>query len=504
MAIRHELVTGHFTLLVEDSIRDEDHQLDEVNLSGTCTFTPVPPKGVTQWKASEPNRLVSLKPIRALIADGMLISLSGTVDEIGDVPGREGQELPVQIGDQPVWWRVSFSVAWEDIPVKLPSLLVDATEGPVDLTTLLSATGFPEADMSEVEGIIATVRAMSRAAEDAIRRAEEAAELVNEVDEAARDAVRVAGESAATSVDAAERAEAGADRVGSAEDVLDARATAVQAAASASESAHEAGVSASDAASSAGAATGAASAAEGSASDAASSASSAEDSADAADSSATFASSEADRSNTAANTSRGHNDTAWTARQQSIAARDDAREARGDAEQSASDADSSAAAAASSASSASDDADRAEAAAELADGAAVEAVTERVDALLEGAPEAYDTLAEIAAKLADQDDVAEVMLEQIGQKVEKTSTAARLYGTNAGGNQTQVGYASSATANSVAYRAAGGTLQVGSPTDDAHATTKAYVDDTVPVIAVVDEHPDDPDPGTIYLVREAE
>lgn len=68
------------------------------------------------------------------------------------------------------------------------------------------------------------------------------------------------------------------------------------------------------------------------------------------------------------------------------------------------------------------EADRAETAADLADGAAVQAVTERVDTLLAGAPDAYDTLSEIAEKLAGQDDVASAMTAQIGQKADKSHT----------------------------------------------------------------------------------
>ena len=66
------------------------------------------------------------------------------------------------------------------------------------------------------------------------------------------------------------------------------------------------------------------------------------------------------------------------------------------------------------------EADRASAAADLADGAAGQAVTGWGDALLAGAPEAYDTLAEIAAKLADQDDVAAVLSTQIARKADTT------------------------------------------------------------------------------------
>ena len=77
-----------------------------------------------------------------------------------------------------------------------------------------------------------------------------------------------------------------------------------------------------------------------------------------------------------------------------------------------------------------------------------------------------------AAHAANKQYVDQALLT----KVDTTSTGTRLYGTNAGGNQTLVQYASSATANTIPYRATGGTLQVGEPTSGDHAATKAYVD----------------------------
>lgn len=243
MAITHNRVTGLLTLFILDQIRDEDHQLDEVNLTGTVTWTPVLPKGLSQAKATGPNRLVSLKPIKSLVADGQIVSLSGTVSEIGDVPGEVGQELPVMIDDTPVWWRASFDVKFESTVVTIPTMLVDATEGDVDITTLVSAGGFPEVPTGDIESVIATVRSMSRAAEDAIRRAEAAADAVGEVDAAAREAVRVAGESAsaaessaAASEASAVRAEAGADRATTEADRATEQASAASSSANAAES----------------------------------------------------------------------------------------------------------------------------------------------------------------------------------------------------------------------------------------------------------------------------
>lgn len=69
--------------------------------------------------------------------------------------------------------------------------------------------------------------------------------------------------------------------------------------------------------------------------------------------------------------------------------------------------------------------------------------------------------------------------EAVEAKVDKTTTGNRLYGTNSSGVQYLYTVASTASGNTVAYRGSGGVLQVGTPTSDSHATTKAYVDNLV-------------------------
>lgn len=64
-------------------------------------------------------------------------------------------------------------------------------------------------------------------------------------------------------------------------------------------------------------------------------------------------------------------------------------------------------------------------------------------------------------------------------KLDKSSTATVVYGTNSSGNQTTYSIASSATATTVAFRGTGGVLKVGTPTANTHAATKKYVDDIV-------------------------
>ena len=412
MAIVHHKVTGRLTLFVMDQIADVDHQLDEVNLTGTVTWTPVLPKGLSQAKATGPNRLVSLKPVKSIVSAGDITSLSGTVSEIGDVPGEVGQELPVMIDDTPVWWRASFDVHYESTAVTIPTMLVDATEGDVDITTLVSAGGFPEVPTGDIELVIANVRSMSRAAEDAIRRAEAAAEAVGEVDAAAREAVRVAGESAtaaessaAASEASAVRAEAGAVRVGSAEVVLDARdrataaaTTATGAASTATEQANRAKTEADRAGSEADRATEQATAAAGSA-DAAR--------ADAVATAADRVKTTADATATAADRVTTVQNREWTA------------SARGQAQDAADKAAGSATTATTEAGRAKSEADRAQAAADSVDTDVIrQEVTDQIAAVVDGAPADLDTIREVAEYAQENRGITDTLNAALGSKLD--------------------------------------------------------------------------------------
>lgn len=195
---------------------------------------------------------------------------------------------------------------------------------------------------------------------------------------------------------------------------------------------------------------------------------------------ATNAAASAGTADDRANAAKTYMDTSWANRVAAIEAKDDAIEARTGAETAATNADASADASEASAI-------RAEEAALLADGTATAAVTARVDELLAGAPAAYDTLAEIATKLADQDGVDAALVQQIAGKVSSNGTGNKVYGTNASG--ADIVYplgGSTAAANSIAYRTTGGALKVGEPTVEDHATTKKYVDDKVATAAPAD------------------
>lgn len=509
MAITHNRVTGLLTLFIMDMIQDEDHQLDEVNLTGTVTWTPVLPKGLSQAKAMGPNRLVSLKPIKSLVSAGQIVSLSGTVSEIGDVPGDVGQELPVMIDDTPVWWRASFDVHYESTAVTIPTMLVDATEGDVDITTLVSAGGFPEVPTGDIESVIATVRSMSRAAEDAIRRAEAAADAVGEVDAAAREAVRVAGESAtaaessaAASEASAVRAEAGADRVGSAEVILDARdrataaaTTATGAAATATEQADRATTEADRAGSEADRATEQASAAAGS-SEAAH-----------ADAVATAA----DRVKTTADATATAADRVATGEDLAAAesARDGAVSASGFAAEWQSQARDQAGLAKTEADRAKTEADRAQAAADSVDTDVIrQEVTDQIAVVVDGAPQDLDTIREVAEYAQENRDITDTLNAAIGQKADATDADGKTVARYESGSSQWLkvgdnGYNGGDYMSGGALNLRSADSRYASKTD--LATVKATAEAALPAekIQVVAAIPATPVAGTIYFVTGA-
>ena len=84
-----------------------------------------------------------------------------------------------------------------------------------------------------------------------------------------------------------------------------------------------------------------------------------------------------------------------------------------------------------------------------------------------------------ATELGYVSGVTSAIQTQLGNKVDKVTSTYRIYGTNNSGAQTTYSLASGATASTIAYRGTGGVLQVGTPTANAHATTKKYVDDNL-------------------------
>lgn len=65
---------------------------------------------------------------------------------------------------------------------------------------------------------------------------------------------------------------------------------------------------------------------------------------------------------------------------------------------------------------------------------------------------------------------------ELSGKVDKVTSPYKVYVTGSDGSQKSLSYTESATSNTIAYRRTGGTLDVGTPTIDANATPKSYVD----------------------------
>lgn len=485
MSISSTLVTDDWRFLDMGDAGQTTASMIKRGLSGTATFTPVGLTGVSV--DDEPDWYIVARPRTGNYTLGRLVGQDGA----------QGVRLVSEVNGHAVVYRVERALRWNGqlVPGVDPVHVVLSGET-IHLpdTTLVDGGG---ADFGQA---LVTVEEFIERARTAAVRAEAAADAVGEVDAAAREAVRVAAESAtaaetsaADSAASAVRAEAGADRVGSAEVVLDARdrataaaTTATGAAATATEQADRATTEADRAGSEADRATEQATAAAGSA-DAAR-----------ADAVATGA----DRVKTTADATATAADRVATA-----ADRTATGQARSQTWASADKAAGSATTATTQADRAESEADRASAAADLADGAAVQAVTERVDVLLAGAPEAYDTLSEIAEKLADQDDVASAMTAQIGQKADTTDAYGKTVARYESGSSQWIevgdnGYNGGDYMSGGALNLRSADSRYASKTD--LATVKATAEAALPasMLQVVDAAPDDPTTGVFYFVRE--
>lgn len=127
--------------------------------------------------------------------------------------------------------------------------------------------------------------------------------------------------------------------------------------------------------------------------------------------------------------------------------------------------------------------------------------------LLSGAPEAYDTLSEIAEKLADQDDVASAMTAQIGQKADTTDVYGKTVARYESGSSQWIevgdnGYNGGDYMSGGALNLRSADSRYASKTD--LATVKATAEAALPasMLQVVDAAPDDPTTGVFYFVRE--
>ena len=67
----------------------------------------------------------------------------------------------------------------------------------------------------------------------------------------------------------------------------------------------------------------------------------------------------------------------------------------------------------------------------------------------------------------------------LANKVDKVNGAVKIYATDGSGNQTTLEYGAGAVMGRIPQRVEGGNINVGTPTNDAHATSKKYVDDKI-------------------------
>ena len=110
---------------------------------------------------------------------------------------------------------------------------------------------------------------------------------------------------------------------------------------------------------------------------------------------------------------------------------------------------------------------------------------DKIADLVGTAPETLDTLKEIADALKDQDDVITAIETTIGEKadkseldnkVDKITSASRIYGTTADGEQTSYPFDAGYSANSIPIRGVNGRLMCGLTAFDYDCANKKYVD----------------------------
>ena len=192
------------------------------------------------------------------------------------------------------------------------------------------------------------------------------------------------------------------------------------------------------------------------------------------------------------------------------AARAEAVQAQAGAEQAESNAAASEQEATRQADRATSEADRskteADRAASEAESSAVKAVAEKVDELLAGAPEAYDTLLEIAEELERSQSAEAALVKEIAGKAPLEHKHAI---GDVTGLQTELdSRPTNVTVNTVLNGKAdkGHTHTVGDVTGLQSAldgkANKDYVDERTPKVAAVTKLPDVQDPDTVYLVLE--
>ncbi|WP_164873373.1 hypothetical protein [Rhodococcus xishaensis] len=113
------------------------------------------------------------------------------------------------------------------------------------------------------------------------------------------------------------------------------------------------------------------------------------------------------------------------------------------------------------------------------------------------APEALDTVYELADALTDNADTVGELTSLIGTKVASTSNTNQVYTTGDTGSDTTVSYTDGNTANTIMYRDNNGRVKVADPNNNSHAATKRYVDDK---IVLTTSLPSSPSTNVLYCI----
>ncbi|GAC71047.1 LtfC-like domain-containing protein [Gordonia soli] len=101
--ITYQHITGEWAHVVDDGITDPDAEPDEVRPTGKVLFTPL--LGSNGFLPSgEPTKSVTVAPVTALIADGVLT----------DIQGRDGIWLVATIGGYPIHWTATPTLTWQN------------------------------------------------------------------------------------------------------------------------------------------------------------------------------------------------------------------------------------------------------------------------------------------------------------------------------------------------------------------------------------------------------
>lgn len=86
-----------------------------------------------------------------------------------------------------------------------------------------------------------------------------------------------------------------------------------------------------------------------------------------------------------------------------------------------------------------------------------------------------------STKVEEYDEFVEEITHDIDNKVDKTTTASQVYGTDINGNQTSLGYSKLAVGSSIVQRKNDGQITVApTPSANTDATSKSYVDGLFP------------------------